>query len=33
MANPNLVELTADNWEQEVVHSTQPVMVDFYSPT
>jgi thioredoxin 1 len=32
MANPNVIELTADNWEQEVVNSSQPVMVDFWAP-
>ena len=33
MANPNLVEITSDNWDKEVKYSTFPVMVDFYSPT
>ena len=31
MASPNVVELTADNWEQEVVKSDKPVLVDFWA--
>ena len=33
MASPHVVELTQDNWDQEVVRSNQPVLVDFWSPT
>jgi thioredoxin 1 len=32
MANANVVELTQDNWEQEVVNSDKPVLVDFWAP-
>lgn len=31
MANPNVVELTSANWEQEVVQSDKPVLVDFWA--
>jgi thioredoxin 1 len=31
MANANVLELTADNWEQEVVKSDKPVLVDFWA--
>ncbi len=31
MANANVVNLTAENWEQEVVHSDKPVLVDFWA--
>ncbi len=31
MASPNVIELTADNWEQEVVKSDRPVLVDFWA--
>src|SRR6185369_14952848 len=31
MANANVVELTADNWETEVVKSDKPVLVDFWA--
>ena|SRR5437868_5008958 len=31
MASKNVVNLTADNWEAEVVKSTQPVLVDFWA--
>jgi thioredoxin-like negative regulator of GroEL len=32
MAGANVVELTADNWVREVVHSDRPVLVDFWGP-
>jgi thioredoxin 1 len=32
MASENVVELTTENWEQEVVHSDKPVLVDFWAP-
>ena len=32
MASANVVELTTDNWEQEVVKSEKPVLVDFWAP-
>ena len=32
MAAANVLELTADNWQQEVVASNQPVLVDFWGP-
>jgi thioredoxin 1 len=32
MASPNVVELTDSNWEQEVVQSDKPVLVDFWAP-
>jgi thioredoxin 1 len=32
MASANVVEFTADNWQQEVVESTIPVVVDFWAP-
>jgi thioredoxin 1 len=32
MANPNVMEFTAQNWEQEVVKSDKPVLVDFWAP-
>jgi thioredoxin 1 len=31
MASANVVELTADNWEKEVVQSDRPVLVDFWA--
>lgn len=32
MASANVKEFTTDNWEQEVVNSDQPVLVDFWAP-
>jgi thioredoxin 1 len=32
MASTNVVELTAENWDQEVVKSDKPVLVDFWAP-
>ena len=32
MANANVVEFTADNWEEQVVKSDKPVLVDFWAP-
>jgi thioredoxin 1 len=32
MASANIVELNESNWQQEVVESTIPVMVDFWAP-
>ena len=32
MASGNIVELTTDNWETEVVQSDKPVLVDFWAP-
>jgi thioredoxin 1 len=31
MASANVVELTTANWEQEVVKSDKPVLVDFWA--
>jgi thioredoxin 1 len=31
MANANVITLTNDNWEQEVVKSDKPVLVDFWA--
>src|SRR4051812_49599795 len=31
MASANVVTLTADNWEAEVVQSDKPVLVDFWA--
>jgi thioredoxin 1 len=31
MANANVVELTTSNWEDEVVKSSVPVLVDFWA--
>ncbi len=31
MASANVIELTADNWENEVVKSDKPVLVDFWA--
>jgi thioredoxin 1 len=32
MASGNVVEFTTANWEQEVVKSDKPVLVDFWAP-
>ncbi len=32
MAGANVLEFTTDNWQKEVVESTQPVVVDFWAP-
>jgi thioredoxin 1 len=32
MAGPNVLELTTENWEQEVEKSETPVLVDFWAP-
>src|SRR6516164_899268 len=32
MANANVMEFTTQNWEQEVIKSDKPVMVDFWAP-
>jgi thioredoxin 1 len=32
MANENVMEFTGDNWNQEVVNSDKPVLVDFWAP-
>jgi thioredoxin 1 len=31
MASANVIELTAENWETEVVQSDKPVLVDFWA--
>jgi thioredoxin 1 len=31
MANANVIELTEQNWEQEVTNSDKPVLVDFWA--
>jgi thioredoxin 1 len=31
MAAPNIVTLTADNFDQEVIKSGQPILVDFWA--
>ena len=31
MASENVLNVTADNWEQEVVQSDKPVLVDFWA--
>jgi len=32
MASENVVEFTTGNWEQEVLQSDKPVLVDFWAP-
>ncbi len=32
MASANLMEFTTANWDQEVVNSDKPVLVDFWAP-
>jgi|SRR5437870_7231876 len=32
MANENVMEFTTENWNQEVVNSDKPVLVDFWAP-
>jgi thioredoxin 1 len=32
MASQNVLEFTTENWEQEVVKSDKPVLVDFWAP-
>ena len=32
MASQNVTELTSENWQQEVVQSDKPVLVDFWAP-
>jgi thioredoxin 1 len=32
MASQNVMEFTTANWEQEVVKSDKPVLVDFWAP-
>jgi thioredoxin 1 len=32
MASANVLKLTKDNWQQEVVDSKVPVLVDFWAP-
>lgn len=31
MASPNVIDVTSANWEQEVVKSDKPVLVDFWA--
>ena len=31
MASANVIEVTGENWEQEVVKSDRPVLVDFWA--
>ncbi len=32
MANENVMHITSDNWETEVMKSAIPVLVDFWAP-
>lgn len=32
MASENVLELTDQNWQKEVVESDKPVLVDFWGP-
>jgi thioredoxin 1 len=32
MASEQIIELTDDNWQREVLSSEQPVLVDFWAP-
>jgi thioredoxin-like negative regulator of GroEL len=32
MASARAIEFDADNWQSEVIHSDQPVLVDFWAP-
>lgn len=32
MASADVIDFTDDNWDQEVVNSTVPVVVDFWAP-
>jgi thioredoxin 1 len=32
MASPNVMEFTTENWENEVVRTDKPVLVDFWAP-
>src|SRR5947209_13223043 len=32
MANQNVLQLTPENWQKEVVESDKPVLVDFWAP-
>ena len=32
MASSNVIQLTSDNWQQEVEQSDKPVVVDFWAP-
>src|SRR5271167_1992084 len=32
MASANVIELTPENWDREVVKSDKPVLVDFWAP-
>jgi thioredoxin 1 len=32
MGSQNVLEFTTDNWDQEVVKSDKPVLVDFWAP-
>jgi thioredoxin 1 len=32
MLNPNTVQITTENFEEEVLNSTEPVIIDFWAP-